>query len=137
MVQFVKFGLVGVANTAVDWVVFFLLTHFISTSKEFELTAKAVAFIVAVINSFLWNTVWTFRKEFKAVVGTKKQALSNGGTVFIRFIVVSLIGWVINYFSFKYARFGLNQGQIVALIVASGTATLWNFFANKFWTYKK
>lgn len=136
-IQFIKFGLVGVANTAVDWIIFFLLTHFVSSAKEFELTAKAIAFIAAVLNSFLWNTVWTFRKEFKEVVGTKKQALSNGGTVFVRFLVVSLIGWGINYFAFKYTRFSLEQGQFVALIAASGAATVWNFFANKLWTYKK
>lgn len=137
LIQFIKFGLVGIANTAVDWIVFFLLTHFISTDKEFEPTAKAIAFVVAVVNSFLLNTLWTFRKEFKKVVGTKKQAVSNGGTVFLRFFVVSLIGWAINYLAFKYTRFNLNQGQIIALIAASGAATLWNFFANKLWTYKK
>lgn len=135
--QFVKFGIVGVANTAVDWAIFFLLTHFVSTAKDFEPNAKAIAFVVAVLNSFLWNTIWTFRKEFKSVVGSKKEAIQNGTTVFVRFFVVSLIGWGINYVSFKYSRFNLDQGQIVALIVASGTATLWNFFANKLWTYKR
>jgi len=57
--------------------------------------------------------------------------------VFFKFIVVSLIGWGVNYLAFKYTRFNLDQGQVIALIVASGTATLWNFFANKLWTYKQ
>ena len=133
-VQFIKFGLVGVANTAVDWIVFFGITHYIATDKSFEPTAKAIAFVVAVINSYIWNTIWTFNKEYKKSTGKdtgKKTA------TFVKFFVVSTVGWGINYFAFKYTRFNLNQGQIVALIVASGSAIIWNFFANKFWTYKK
>jgi len=134
LIQFVKFGLVGVANTAVDWLVFFGITHYIVIDKSFEPTAKAIAFLVAVINSYIWNTIWTFKKEYKQSAGKdtgKKTA------VFIKFLVVSLVGWGINYLAFKYTRFNLNQGQIIALIAASGTATLWNFFGNKLWTYKK
>lgn len=137
LVQFVKFVLVGISNTAVDWIVFFLLTHFVLLEKESEPTAKAIAFVIAVLNSFLWNTIWTFRSEFKKVVGTKKQAVSRGGVVFFRFFVVSLIGWGLNYLTFKYTRFNMNQGQLVSLVAASGAATLWNYFANKLWTYKK
>jgi len=135
IVQFIKFGVVGVSNTAVDWIIFFLITHFIVTNKSFEPTAKAIAFLIAVLNSYLWNTIWTFKKEYKQSVGQKGS--NEGGKIFIKFFVISLIGWAINYFAFKYARFNLNQGQIIALIVASGAATLWNFFGNKLWTYRK
>ena len=134
LIQFVKFGLVGVANTAVDWLVFFGITHYLVTDKSFEPTAKAIAFLVAVINSYIWNTIWTFNKEYKRSTGKdsgKKTA------IFVKFFAVSLVGWVINYLAFKYTRFNLNQGQIIALIAASGAATLWNFFGNKLWTYKK
>lgn len=134
LIQFIKFGLVGVANTAVDWIVFFLITHFIVTTQSFEPTAKAIAFLVAVTNSYLWNTIWTFKKEYKQSVG--KDA-GQKKTIFFKFFFVSLIGWGINYFAFKYTRFSLNQEQVIALIAASGSAILWNFFANKFWTYKK
>lgn len=134
LIQFIKFGVVGVTNTAVDWLVFFLITHYIVLSKDFEPTAKAIAFVVAVLNSYLWNTVWTFRKEYKKSIGDKASAK---GTIFFKFIIVSLIGWGINYLVFKYTRFDLDQGQIISLIAASGAATLWNFFINKFWTYRK
>jgi len=134
LIQFIKFGVVGVANTAVDWIVFFLITHFIITTKSFEPTAKAIAFLLAVINSYLWNTIWTFKKEYKQSVG---KDVGQKKIIFIKFFFVSLIGWVINYFAFKYTRFSLNQGQIIALVAASGAAILWNFFANKLWTYRK
>lgn len=134
IIQFIKFGVVGVTNTAVDWLVFFLITHYIVLTKDFEPTAKAIAFVVAVLNSYLWNTVWTFKKEYKKSAGDKASAK---GAIFFKFVIVSLIGWGINYLVFKYTRFSLSQGQLVSLIAASGAATLWNFFINKFWTYKK
>jgi putative flippase GtrA len=137
IIQFIKFGVVGVANTAVDWVVFYLLVNFAFGSGGGELFSKAIAFVAAVINSFIWNSVWTFKKEFKKSVGNHDGRLKRGGVVFLRFVIVSLIGWGINYYAFKYVRFGMDQKRIVALVAASAAATLWNFFINKIWTYKK
>ncbi|OGD63965.1 hypothetical protein A2215_01345 [Candidatus Berkelbacteria bacterium RIFOXYA2_FULL_43_10] len=137
IVQFVKFGVVGVSNTLVDWAVFYLLTNFAFGGGSGELASKAVAFAVAVINSFIWNSAWTFKKEFKESIGNRDERIRRGGVVFLRFVLVSLIGWGINYYTFKYTRFSLGQIQIVSLIAASAAATLWNFIINKLWTYKK
>ena len=135
VIQFIKFGIVGVSNTAVDWMIFFILTSFVMIAKDTEPIAKTIAFAVAVINSFIWNSIWTFRSEYKQ--STKGEDSSKKTSIiFFRFFIVSLIGWGVNYFAFKYARFDLDQGKIVALIAASGAAILWNFFANKLWTYK-
>ncbi|MCL5410764.1 MAG: GtrA family protein [Patescibacteria group bacterium] len=133
LVQFIKFGVVGVSNTGVDWIIFYILTATILVNAE--PFAKAIAFIAAVLNSYLWNSVWTFKKEFKKSIGSEK--LKNGTELFVKFVVVSLIGWAINYYAFKYTRFSLDQGKLIALIAASGAATFWNFFGNKLWTYRK
>ena len=136
LIQFIKFGLVGVSNTAIDWLAFFVLVNTLILTKEGEPFAKAIAFIIAVINSYVWNTIWTFRQEYKESIRGGDKTRKNV-SIFLRFVIVSLIGWGVNYLAFKYTRFDLSQGQVVALIAASGAATLWNFFANKFWTYKK
>lgn len=134
IIQFIKFGIVGVLNTAVDWIVFFILTNFLISAKDSEPLAKAIAFIIALLNSYLWNTIWTFKKEYKAASG---EDSSKKGGIFVKFIVVGLVGWAINFFAFKYTRFSLEQGQLISLAAASGSAIIWNFFANKLWTYKK
>lgn len=133
IIQFIKFGVVGISNTAVDWIVYFVIVHFFVTTISFEPIAKAISFLVAVLNSYLWNTVWTFNKEYKKA-GGKNGA---GTKIFIKFFVISLLGWGLNYLTFKYTRFNLNQGQIISLVAASAAATLLNFFGNKLWTYKK
>lgn len=137
LIQFIKFGVVGVSNTAVDWVVYYIFNHFILVGTSGELPSKAISFVVAVINSYIWNTIWTFRSEYKNATAGKGGKAVKGSSIFLKFVVISLIGWVVNYYTFKYTRMNLSQGQIVSLVAASGAATLWNFFGNKLWTYRK
>lgn len=137
IIQFIKFGLVGVSNTAVDWVVFFLLSHFVFHGSNGELISKAISFAIAVINSYIWNSVWTFRKEYSKATSGQGSKAAKGGTIFVKFLVISLLGWGLNYLVYKYTHQNLAQGNIIALIAASGAATLLNFFGNKLWTYKK
>jgi putative flippase GtrA len=137
IIQFVKFAVVGVSNTAVDWIVYYLLVNFVFLEVSQKPIAKLVSFIVAVINSFVWNTIWTFKEEYNKTISGKTGGVKKRGIVFIRFVVVSLIGWGVNYIAFRLTLAKIPTPDIIALIIASGAAIIWNFFANKFWTYKK
>lgn len=138
LVQFIKFGVVGVANTGVDWVVFYILVAtFMSESRTL---AKAIAFLVAMLNSYLFNTIWTFKNEYQSA--TKTGNTNAKSAIFGKFAAVSLVGWCVNVFVFNQASHSisyllLNKQDLLPLILASGAAILWNFFANKFWTYRK
>jgi len=139
LVQFIKFGVVGVANTGVDWVVFFILVN--TFLGEQRTISKAIAFLVAMLNSYIFNTIWTFKKEYANAAG-KSGDVTAKSTIFGKFIVVSLIGWAVNVFVFNQAASRidlilLGKADLLPLVCASGAAILWNFFANKFWTYKK
>lgn len=148
IIQFFKFCVVGVINTAVDWIVYFLLVNSFLSPDNLRPTAKAISFLAAVINSYLLNTIWTFKKEYQRIVG-KPNAASLKRGIFIKFFVVSLVGWLVNYLVFKYAFANLeprtimilsrsiSMKDIYPLVLASAAAILWNFFANKLWTYKK
>ncbi len=139
LLQFIKFAIVGVANTGVDWVVFYILVN--TFLGEERTVAKAIAFLVAVLNSYLFNTIWTFKKEYDSATG-KSGDSSAKSAIFGKFIIVSLIGWAINVFVFSQASARLDlllfeKQDLLPLIFASGAAIVWNFFANKLWTYKK
>lgn len=136
LVQFIKFAVVGVSNTAVDWIVYYALSRLVLTAEDQKSTAKLISFIVAVLNSYLWNTIWTFRSEFQNSVG-KSSALGQKSMIFVRFVIVSVIGWGVNYIIFRYVLSLYPKPDVIALIFASGAAMIWNFFANKLWTYKK
>lgn len=138
--QFIKFALVGIANTLVDWAVFYLLILFIIPDDK--LLAKAISFVVAAINSFVLNSIWTFRQEFYSGIKDKNLRFYRIANYFIRFFVVSLVGFAINYFAFRWVIFNIagtsfaNYANIISLISASSAALVWNFVINKFWTYK-
>lgn len=123
VLQFIKFSVVGISGTAVDWLFYFGLTRWFGV---FYLLAKALSFIIAAINNYIWNRVWTFESH------QKKVALE-----FSKFFVVSLIGLGFNTLIMYLVVEKLKFNDFWGLILATAAVMLWNFFANKFWTFKK
>ncbi len=141
--QFLKFGAVGVLNTLVDLGVLTILIYFEPTGKAGLLYAlfKAIAFIVANINSYVFNKFWTFRED-----GGQKRTTVE----FSEYFLVSLIGMlinvsvaslVVNYFLiYEYhpvlAVLQKPWPQISALF---GTAfgLVWNFLGYKFLVFTR
>jgi len=76
--QATKFGMVGVLNTAVDFAVFMLLTRAAGLAPEIS---KVISYSAGVVNSYIFNSRWTFKKESKDSLTQKA-----------RFLTVSLIG---------------------------------------------
>lgn len=141
-VQFVKFALVGVVNTGVDWIVFFLLT-LIPYFRQIEWLAKTISFLVSATNSFIMNSYWTFKQEFKGgLEEARGREAVKGTTYYVKFMIVSLIGWGLNTLIFYLCRYKIfenlpqRRSQFISLFFASGIVVVWNFIANKFWTYK-
>ena len=58
LVQFIKFGIVGVSNTLLTLVVYTVL---LKGFGVWYLAASAIGFIAGAINGFLLNRRWTFR----------------------------------------------------------------------------
>lgn len=76
--QATKFGMVGVLNTAVDFIVFLFFTRVAGLAPELS---KVISYSAGVVNSYIFNSRWTFRKESTDSLRQK-----------LRFLVVSLIG---------------------------------------------
>jgi putative flippase GtrA len=122
--QFIKFGIVGVGNTLVDFLVYFLLTRYFDF---YYLVANAVSFIMAATLSFTLNKFWTFRDRRRHVI--KGQ--------YAKFIVVSTIGAILaegTLFIFVHF-FGVHD--LLAKLLVVTIVVFWNFFANKFWTFRQ
>ncbi len=143
--QFGKFALVGISNTLLDWLIFLLLTNLVPFFKEAqnEVFAKAISFFIAVINSFILNSIWTFREEFKkGIFDSGKSKTLTKSFFFARFLIVSLVGLLINTGIYLFGR-KIGSAifepkifiQLFALFLATLFALVWNFIANKYWTY--
>jgi len=121
--QFVKFGVVGVTSTIIDWGIYLLLTRY---AAMFYLTAKIISFSVSIFNSFFFNRRWTFQSK-------DPKKLHQ----FSKFLVVAAIGLGLNtlIMYLVVSRFKLHD--IVGLILATAIVMFWNFLANKFYTFKE
>jgi putative flippase GtrA len=120
-VQFVKFGIVGVSNTLLTFIVYTLL---LKVFGVWYLAASAIGFIVGATNGFLLNRRWTFSEH----VGDSLTP--------VRWAVVQGCG------------LGLNEGllflfvsearldKLLAQAFATVAVTVTTFFANRAWTFR-
>ncbi len=121
--QFFKFCVVGSIGTAVDFGLLYLLVEF---GHLFYLLAATISFIAAVVNNYILNKIWTFRDH-------SKQLFRQFG----RFLIISLVGLGLNVLLlYLLVEFG-HLWYILAKVLATGVVLIWNFFANKFWTFRK
>ena len=133
--QFAKFACVGVLNTSVDLGIFNLATFLYGSLPVASVFAmfKAVSFLTATTNSFIWNKYWTFGAN------SKPQA----GEIF-KFYTIAIIGGFLNVgvatavrtanFSFVSPNTLVN---FVAPICGILAVFLWNFIGYKYVVFKK
>jgi len=121
--QFIKFCLVGTLNAIVDYSVYLILSRVFSV---YFLYANIAAILVAMIFSFIFNKYWTFRNHDKKI-----------HTQTAKFVIVNLIYFLLNN-SIVFALVNyLEMYDLLAKVVAIFIGTFWNFFANRYWTFKK
>ncbi len=137
--RFIKFALVGISGTVVDFGIFNLLSSWLGFAT---IPSSVVSFIAAVINNFHWNRQWTYPES-------KERPFSEQ---FGKFAVVSVAGLVIRTLIFSSIETPLIQasqpvasatglsaeiiGHNLALAFVIIIVLFWNYFANKIWTYK-
>ena len=127
--QFVKFAVVGAIRTVVNLAVLklpLLLWGRFNESTPFvvEAFASGLAFAVAVVNNYLLNRRWTFRSS-----GTMS-------TEFIKFLVVSICGLVLNELVFWVFRAQLELHVMVSQLLAIACVLPFNFIVNKLWSFR-
>lgn len=135
--RFLKFAAVGAIGTVVDFGIYNFLNLVIGTAP---VISQAISFAVAVVNNFLWNRHWTYpESRAKAVHHQMVQfGLVNVGGLLIRTPIVAGLENPLGIFA---GRLGVQVeaavvvGHNAALAVAIGIVMLWNYFANRYWTY--
>jgi len=115
----VRFTLVGIGNTLVDFGVFFLLT---SMGVSYVL-AQICSYSAGVINSYIWNRTWTFRVQEKASVSQ-----------FFQFLILNLLS-----LGTTVVLLQLLHSAGISLVISKGMATMAgmaiNFSGSRFWVF--
>lgn len=123
--QFVRFALVGATNSAWDFLVYLVLTRGWLGFSFHYLWANSVAFFVSVTNSYILNKRWTFRHS------DRRHHIH-----FSKFLMVNLVTLAL-YEVILFATIDrLRIPDIIAKLVAIALVTVWNFGANKYWTFR-
>jgi putative flippase GtrA len=125
VLQFIRFGFVGLSNTLVSLACYYL---FLWINEDLYLVGSIVGTIVSIANAFFWNDRYVFpggKHSWRAKLKRLgKTYVSYGGT---SILTIALL-WL-------EVQLGVSRriAPIVNLII---TIPL-NFIINKLWTFKK
>jgi len=120
--QLAKFCAVGASGYVVNLIVYVALLD--GANLDYRLAATG-SFLVAVTNNYLWNRLWTFRRD--------RGHFAHQG---LRFLAVSVIVYVGNLIILS-VLVELGVGKIVAQAIAIVLVTPANFIGNKLWSFRR
>lgn len=120
--RFIKFGLVGVLNTIINWVLFILLNNM----GVYYIISNIIAYSISTLNSYLWNSKWVF-----------KYNGNNVNQTTFKFIILNIIGLVLNTIILFLLVDIIKLPKIIALIITTWVVMILNYFINKLWVFKK
>ena len=123
LTQIAKFMTIGVLNTAIDAAAYFALTRWLGFGSALIL-AKALAYIIGMVNSFFWNRSWTFNSQ------------DNIWRAAGLFTLTHIFALAINAGTMAFALEAMQLPEIIALGAATGASFVWNFVLNKWVVFK-
>ena len=120
-IQFLRFCSVGVLNTGIHYGIFLALYRY----GVHYLIASTVGYCFGLVNSFIWNSRWTFK-------GLGREGISK----MVRFGLMNLISLGVNVFVLRICVTWLGTIPEIGQVVALGFSIIANFTGNKYWTFQ-
>ena len=136
-IQLLKYGVIGVMNTLITLMSFYLLNTRLGVPYG---PSNIIGYVLGVINSFLWNRNWVF----KTGVNVRREALLFGCGFLLCWILQGVVSWVllegvgmkslpndtIPFFPMEKA------GQNIVMVISMVVYTVANYAYNRFVTFK-
>lgn len=154
--RFIKFAFIGVLGFLIDFGALFLLQSSILPPVDHlnqrlpvnVAIATTISFVLAVTSNYTWNRLWTYPDSRSYSI---RRQLTQ-------FAIVSVIGWIARtvWITVTYVSFGVlstslirffvstyqtglldehKLGTMVAQFIGVMVVMLWNFVANRLWTF--
>ena len=125
IIQFIKFGLVGVSNTLVSWICYYSILWI---DDNLYMVGSLVGTVVSIANAFFWND----RFVFKGVEHDWRSRLRRLGKTYVSYGGTSLLSMLLLWVEVQF----FNVGKVIAPIVNLLITIPLNFLINKFWTFR-
>lgn len=120
--RFIKFGLVGVLNTAINWIIFILL----NSLGVYYIISNIISYSLSTLNSYIWNSKWVFKYNGDNIKETT-----------FKFIILNIIGLILNTCILYILVDILGLSKIIGLIITTGIVMILNYFINKLWVFSR
>ena len=133
MIQFIKFGIVGISNTAINYFIYLIMLNVFEGLQLFREYDYYISAIIAFIISVLWSFYWNNRFTFKLENGEKR---SFGNALIKTYISYSITGVLLhNLFLYIWiSKLGISK-ELAPILNLLFTIPL-NFIMNKLWAFK-
>ena len=122
LLKFLKFGLVGISGTVLDFGITYLAKEKLLWNKYI---ANSFGFIVAVTNNYTLNRIWTFHNTDPAI-----------GLQFSKFVVVALGGLFLNNLILYLLTERVRLNFYISKLGATMLVVFWNFGLNYLYTFR-
>jgi len=122
--QAIKFIMVGVVNTVVDVLIYYVLTRHTAYFPHHLLSTRGLSFLGGSICSFVLNRIWTFEKKDKVRLGE-----------LLKFYVTVGMSMVIGLVSMQLFMSIFHVYDLVALTLSIVFTFIWNFSISKLWVF--
>ena len=126
LIKLIRFSIVGVGNTLVNWGIFFILNAFGVYYIISNIIAYIIEYIIATINSYIWNSLWVFKYGQGLDINTS-----------VKFFILNLVGLTANTTIMYILVYILNLNKFMALVLASVVVVIMNYTINKLWVFKE
>ena len=122
LMRFVRFGVVGVSGTLIDFGVTWLCKEKLHWNKYLS---NSIGFILAATNNYTWNRLWTFESQ-------NSEIFREYGS----FVLIALIGLGLNNFVTWLLHEKVHLNFYLSKLVAVGVVVIWNFSMNYVFTFR-
>lgn len=119
-IQFAKFCLVGLTNTAIGLGSYYVLLWL----GVNYLISNAASWVISVLNAFYWNNKYVFKNETIWFYSLLKTYISYGFSF--------LLGLILLYLLVEWCGISEIFAPLLILIITIPV----NFLLNKFWTFR-
>lgn len=120
--QFIRFAGIGGVCTALQYLILILLVKLFDV---YPVTASTIGYIISALLNYQLNRVYTF--------------LSDAGHSYAlpRFFAIAFAGLLLNAAVLGCMHSFLGMHYILSQIVATAITLIWNFIANRTWTFSE
>ena len=134
LIQFIKFGIVGVSNTLISYVIYLVSIIAMEKLNVFQGIDHYIANVIQFILSVLWSFYWNNRFVFTVKEGESRNLLKSLIKTYISYSFTGLIlSSILLYVWVELLGINKAIAPLFSLIVSVPV----NFLLNKLWAFKK